>query len=89
MSKCPTCGQEAATRACPACARHNWATASYCAFCGARLPESAAVEDHDDPLADRVLCPDGACIGIIGEDGACTECGTRPEQYQEENPPQE
>jgi hypothetical protein len=25
----------------------------------------------------RRLCPDGSCIGIIGDDGRCTECGTR------------
>jgi hypothetical protein len=25
----------------------------------------------------RRLCPDGACIGIIGADGRCTECGAR------------
>jgi len=31
-------------------------------------PESAF-----DP--DRKLCPDGACIGLIGEDGRCNVCG--------------
>jgi hypothetical protein len=25
----------------------------------------------------RRLCPDGGCIGIIGADGRCTECGVR------------
>jgi hypothetical protein len=25
----------------------------------------------------RRLCPDGSCIGIIGADGKCTECGAR------------
>jgi hypothetical protein len=25
--------------------------------------------------AKRRLCPDGACIGIIGPNGRCTECG--------------
>lgn len=24
---------------------------------------------------DRELCPDGACIGVIGSDGKCKECG--------------
>jgi len=23
----------------------------------------------------RRLCPDGSCVGIIGDDGKCTECG--------------
>ncbi len=25
----------------------------------------------------RRLCPDGACIGVIGDDGRCKVCGTR------------
>jgi rubredoxin len=29
----------------------------------------------DDPWADRTLCIDGSCIGIIGPDGRCKECG--------------
>jgi hypothetical protein len=26
--------------------------------------------------AKRRLCPDGACIGVIGDDGRCRVCGT-------------
>ena len=38
-----------------------------------------AVEgDEFDPSA-RELCPDGACIGVIGPDGACKECGRAAE----------
>lgn len=35
--------------------------------------------DNDDPidLENRVLCSDQACIGIMGSDGRCTECGRR------------
>jgi len=44
-------------------------------------PESAA--GGDAPLespeeafdAERELCPDGSCIGVIGPDGLCKECG--------------
>ena len=32
-------------------------------------------DDADGFDEDRTLCPDGACIGIIGPDGRCTECG--------------
>jgi len=28
-----------------------------------------------DELDDRRLCPDGACIGLIGDDGRCKVCG--------------
>ena len=30
-----------------------------------------------DSFDDRELCPDGACIGVIGADNRCSECGTR------------
>jgi hypothetical protein len=36
------------------------------------LPEGAASDDDWDK---RVLCSDGACIGVIGPDGKCKECG--------------
>ena len=29
----------------------------------------------DDDWQDRVLCSDGNCIGVIGLDGCCKECG--------------
>ena len=35
------------------------------------LPE--APENFDE----RQLCPDGACIGVVGQDGSCNECGKR------------
>jgi hypothetical protein len=37
----------------------------------AELPPS----DHEG----RELCPDGACVGVIGPDERCTECGRSPE----------
>ncbi len=33
-------------------------------------------KDGDGFSANRQLCPDGGCIGIIGPDGTCKECGT-------------
>lgn len=29
----------------------------------------------DDEWARRILCSDGSCIGVIGADGLCKECG--------------
>jgi hypothetical protein len=29
----------------------------------------------DEKWENRVLCSDGACIGVIGPDGKCKECG--------------
>ena len=36
------------------------------------IPEGAV---SDDEWEKRVLCSDGACIGVIGPDGKCKECG--------------
>jgi hypothetical protein len=38
----------------------------------------AAVEGDDEATIDfdsRKLCSDGTCIGVIGADGRCKECG--------------
>lgn len=35
----------------------------------------------------RELCPDGACIGVIGADDRCTECGRSPEAASAEAGP--
>lgn len=34
-----------------------------------------AATDDDGDWANRRLCPDGNCIGVIGPDGKCKECG--------------
>ena len=33
----------------------------------------------DEEWADRKLCSDPACIGVVGPDGRCKECG-KPEE---------
>jgi hypothetical protein len=38
-------------------------------------PEASGDDDWDN----RRLCPDGNCIGVIGPDGRCKECGRRAE----------
>jgi hypothetical protein len=42
-----------------------------------RPEEDALEEDAPDDIdwEKRVLCPDESCIGAIGPDGRCTECG--------------
>lgn len=44
----------------------------------------AKVVQNDTPAApddfeNRALCPDGSCIGVIGDDGTCRVCGRTPE----------
>ena len=41
--------------------------------------EPAESSDDDDDWASRQLCPDGNCIGVIGPDGRCKECGRSAE----------
>ncbi len=43
--------------------------------------DSASASESDSESAfdpDRRLCPDGACIGLIGADGRCNVCGSVP-----------
>ena len=46
------------------------------------VPPEAPVDVKHELLAtrepewiDRKLCPDGSCIGVIGDDGKCRVCG--------------
>jgi len=43
-------------------------------------------DDDDDDWQNRRLCGDGNCIGVIGPDGRCKECG-RPEADRPEDSP--
>ena len=58
-----------------------------CRVCGTVAPSAVTDPRHRgmvardeggavDPFEDeRELCPDGACVGVIGPDGRCKECG--------------
>jgi hypothetical protein len=37
--------------------------------------EAKGEDEGDSDLGDRKLCPDGACIGVIGPDNRCKVCG--------------
>jgi flagellar biosynthesis/type III secretory pathway M-ring protein FliF/YscJ len=37
--------------------------------------EAEDEDDEEDEADDRKLCPDGACIGVIGPEGRCKVCG--------------
>ncbi|HEX4454373.1 MAG TPA: hypothetical protein VH143_26110 [Kofleriaceae bacterium] len=44
------------------------------------VPSSAAAPEPPtgDAWDQRALCDNGACVGVIGDDGTCSVCGTRP-----------
>ena len=74
--ECPFCHQKIPGRECPKCGSDIPSESRYCMKCGADTGfEEAAVKCEDEfDLENRVLCPDGACTGII-IDGRCIECG--------------
>ncbi len=79
--ECPHCGESLPSKTCPDCGEEVPENSLYCLVCGVPFDEEdqPAVEDDESGLdfESRVLCPDGACTGII-ENGRCTECGRRP-----------
>jgi len=61
-----------------------------CRVCGRTEAQAAAGEasaNADGPMAaeaasddfdsSRRLCDDGACVGVVGDDGVCRVCGRR------------
>ena len=84
--KCPHCAGDIPGEICPVCKGELPAASKYCCWCGENLADkgtSAAVEggmtaggDEDSvDFAKRLLCSDGSCIGVVGPDGRCKECG--------------
>ena len=102
--KCPHCGELLGELTCSACNRSLPEKSRYCCWCGEELagaaevsedPELATEDDAGGPidLASRKLCSDGTCIGVIGPDGRCKECGKpytgEPEPEDEPEPEEE
>lgn len=61
---------------CSSCGQDVLSSANYCPQCGEDMAEEAAREEIEgfDP-GKRTACSDGNCIGIIGPQGKCSECG--------------
>lgn len=45
-------------------------------------PNGEEITHSDDNWENRILCPDESCIGVIGPDGRCKECGKSCEESQ-------
>ena len=39
------------------------------------LVDKAEGAIHEAEWSERKLCPDGGCVGVIGDDGKCKVCG--------------
>ena len=37
--------------------------------------DEAEASSEEEEWSERKLCPDGACVGVIGANGLCTVCG--------------
>lgn len=83
--KCPHCDQDLPGKTCPYCEAEIPEESVFCMYCGkpASLPEPSA--EGGDDWDNRVLCSDGTCIGVIGPDGRCKECGKPYDPNAEED----
>ena len=80
MMKCPHCNADLPSRECPECHEIIPVEGRFCAHCGVEIPRrDTAAESGKEGIdfSKRILCSDGTCIGIINEDGFCSECGKR------------
>ncbi len=83
--KCPHCKADLPSRECPECHERIPLEGKFCCHCGVELPLLANAKSHFVSAAEsagdeidfskRILCSDGACIGVINEHGVCSECG--------------
>lgn len=75
---CEKCGSETESITCKHCGNVITKLGPFCYLCGQKCVEAESVppreEDGEVDFADRVLCSDGACIGVV-EKGICKECG--------------
>jgi hypothetical protein len=68
---------------CKICGMHGAMTGDDRGFASDNLEEEdamAALGDADDTFdPSRSLCPDGACVGVLGPDRRCKVCGRSAE----------
>ncbi|MDR2351827.1 MAG: zinc ribbon domain-containing protein [Deltaproteobacteria bacterium] len=74
---CEECGAPIPSDKCPACHQDAPQWAKFCPHCGQKLINNP-VRVKDKARYKRQLCSDESCIGIIGPNGVCTDCGKRP-----------
>jgi len=74
--ECPRCHKNIPGKECQSCGVEIPLESRYCMGCGAEVDIEVSVFQGVDEFdfENRVLCPDGACTGII-IDGKCIECG--------------
>jgi hypothetical protein len=74
VNHCPYCEKELPTQKCPHCDENTLEESVFCHKCGQRIIPVQISDDPED-WENRTLCSDGNCIGVVGADGMCKECG--------------
>lgn len=76
---CEKCGQDVDTVICDGCGKTIRALGPFCYLCGRKLEKQTGSGYETDAgeidFSSRILCSDGACIGVINEQGVCRVCG--------------
>ena len=69
--ECPRCGETLPFVLCTNCGEETPEKGAYCCQCGHPVKK----EEERAEISERILCSDGACIGLINEKGVCNICG--------------
>jgi len=69
--KCPRCEEFLPHLLCEGCGEKIPEGSRFCCWCG----NTVLKKGEEDDFSDRMLCPDGSCIGVINESGVCNICG--------------
>lgn len=90
--RCEKCEQDMETRVCAGCGQTVLPLGPFCYFCGRSLEGQAGWNEaggkgelsggpgtDEIDFSSRILCSDGACIGVIDDQGVCKVCGRRYE----------
>ena len=78
---CEKCAGEAGSAVCGGCGKTVYLLGPFCYHCGSRIASqarqivAAPESDQEIDFSARLLCSDGTCIGVIGENGTCKVCG--------------
>jgi hypothetical protein len=76
---CEKCGSETESITCSHCGVVIQKLGPFCYLCGQKCAKTETKTLHEESdttdFTERVLCSDGACIGVIDEKGVCKECG--------------
>ncbi len=72
---CEKCGSDFESVTCGSCGQTIVRLGPFCYLCGNSIVSRVENEEEETDFADRILCSDGTCIGVVNEEGICKVCG--------------